>query len=73
MFKVKLFRGSYVSTKIFYLEIFIFSVEKFPNYGMLYLVLQHQFINVTGHVKIDHVSANYTHIFLLISSVQNVQ
>ena len=36
MFKVKIFWGSYVSTKIFYLEIFInetFSVKKFPNYG----------------------------------------
>ena len=36
MFKAKIFRGSHVSTKIFYLEFFIneiFSVQKFPNYG----------------------------------------
>ena len=35
MFKVKIFRGSHVSKKIFYLEFFIneiFSVEKFLNY-----------------------------------------
>ena len=36
-FKVKIFRGSRVSTKIFYLEFFIneiFSVKKIPNYGI---------------------------------------
>ena len=39
MFKVKIFRGSHASTKIFYLEFFIneiFSVEKFPNYGTFF-------------------------------------
>ena len=38
MFKVKIFRGSHASTKIFYLEFFIneiFSVKKFPNYSTL--------------------------------------
>ena len=33
----KIFQGNLVSTKIFYLEFFIneiFSVKKFPNYGM---------------------------------------
>ena len=38
MFKVKIFRGNHPSTKIFYLDFFIneiFSVEKFPNYGIL--------------------------------------
>ena len=37
MLKVKIFRGSHASAKIFYLEFFIneiFSVEKFPNYGI---------------------------------------
>ena len=38
MFKVKIFQGSHVFTKIFYFEFFnneIFSFKKFPNYGIL--------------------------------------
>ena len=37
MLKIKIFRGSYVSTKIFYLEFFIneiFSIKEFPNYSI---------------------------------------
>ena len=44
MFKVKIFRGSHASTKIFYLEFFIneiFSVEKFPNYGVYIYIYDH--------------------------------
>ena len=54
MFKVKIFRGSHATTKIFYLQFFIneYFFRKFPNYGILYFLLFWNLIHHNVHISV---------------------